>query len=188
MNYYDVNTKKQAKVYKNYIKKNLKNSKWLSKVSYFLEKLMFALAAVLGTLNIVNVIFFSHEPLYLFFLIMTVGFPFGISLIFKTIYSSLILKEFDFRDREIIGIENNTIQYFYIDSLFGDLYQYIIPLDSCSITYDSKLKLYKATGDIKCIITDNENPTIKETVSEVQFLDIFDAPLSQFIDNHKSGI
>lgn len=114
MQTYKVSKKKEKEVYKNYIKQNIWKCGNFVKFSYVFEKILLIAAVILGVLNIVNVVFFSHEPLYLIFLVMTVGFPFGISLIFKTVYEQWILKDFTTKENEIVQLSDTGIQYSYV--------------------------------------------------------------------------
>lgn len=182
MKYYSVNKKKQKEVYKNYIKRAIWQCGNFVKFSYFFEKILLLTAVVLGIINIVNVVFFSHEPLYLFFLIMTIGFPLGISIIFKTVYQSWTLKEYTNRDNEKLGLDDGCIQYSYDDVFSGDLDTFSIPLtDNCKIEYDSTLRKYSITGNIEYTSIDEENNSTVQTVTSIDFLDIFDAPLNDYL-------
>lgn len=182
MKYYSVNKKKQKEVYKNYIKRAIWQCGNFVKFSYVFEKILLLTAVVLGIINIVNVVFFSHEPLYLFFLIMTIGFPFGISLIFKAVYKNWILKDFIVRKNEKLGLDGNKIEYSYNLKYMGNLITFVIPLTgNCKIEYDSQLKKYSVTGNIKYTSTDEENHSTVQMVTSIDFLDVFDAPLFNYL-------
>ena len=182
MKYYSVNKEKQKEVYKNYIKRTVWKCGNFVKFSYVFEKILLLAAVVLGVLNIVNVVFFSHEPLYLFFLIMTVGFPLGISIIFKTVYQSWTLKEYTNRDNEKLGLDGNKIKYSYNLEYMGNLITFVIPLTgNCKIEYDSTLRKYSITGNIEYTSTDEENNSAVQTVTSIDFLDIFDVPLNDYL-------
>lgn len=116
MKYYYIKPKQKKFIYKKYIKSMIHKSGWFVKFSYAFEKFLLILGIILGTLNIVVVLFFSHEPLDLLLLIMTCGFPYGFSLIFKTVYKSWLLRGYIYRKHEIIGFDNNQFEYSYNDS------------------------------------------------------------------------
>lgn len=182
MKYYSVNKKKQKEVYKNYTKRAIWQCGNFVKFSYVFEKILLLTAVVLGIINIVNVVFFSHEPLYLCFLIMTVGFPLGISIIFKTVYQSWTLKEYTNRSNEKLGLDCCCIQYSYNDIFSDDLDTFFVPLsDNCKIEYDPQLKKYSVTGNIKYTSTDEENHSTVQMVTSIEFLDVFDAPLFNYL-------
>lgn len=188
MKYYSVNKKKQKQVYKNYIKLTVWQCGNFVKFAYVFEKILLLAAVILGVLNIINVVFFSHEPLYLFFLIMTVGFPFGISLIFKAVYKNWILKDFIVRQNEKLGLSGNEIEYSYNLKYIGDLITFIIPLTgNCKIEYDSQLRKYSANGDLIYTSTDDEYHNTVQKAPSVEFLNVFDAPLYDCLQSNKRG-
>ena len=116
MKNYLVDVNKQKNVYKNYIKSAVWKCGWFVKFSYVFEKILLIFGVVLGIANIAYVLFFSHDPLDLLFLIMTCGFPYGFSLIFKTVYKSWSLREYIYREHEMISFNNNQFEYSYNDS------------------------------------------------------------------------
>lgn len=182
MKYYSVNKKKKKAIYKNYIKNTIWQCGNFVKFSYVFEKILLLTAVVLGIINIVNVVFFTHEPLYLFFLIMTIGFPFGISLIFKAVYKNWILKDFIVRNNEKLGLNGVGIQYSYNLKYVGKLITFFITLaDNCKIEYNPQLKKYSITGNIKYTSTDEDNHSTVQMVTSIEFLDIFDVPLYNYV-------
>lgn len=113
MKFYSIDEKKTKNTYNAYIKYSVKNFGIFVRFSYVFEKILLLSGVVLVALNLINVVFISHEPLFLLFLIMTGGFPYGLSLIFKAVYKEWILKEYKYRGNQKLGLDNGKLQYSY---------------------------------------------------------------------------
>lgn len=67
MKYYSISSEKEKLVFKDIRKKILREQKPFVKFSYYMEKVIKILAAILALANIVCAVFIIKEPLYLLF-------------------------------------------------------------------------------------------------------------------------
>lgn len=144
-----IDKNKQRETFKKYIKYTLKDFGWFVKFSYVFEKILLVVAVILGLLNLINVIFFSHEPIFLLFLIITIGIPYGLSLIFKTVYREWILKDWKYRNNEKIQIDNKCIQYSYIPPFSNSENNYNVDISKIEkVEHNSCAGVITIKGDV----------------------------------------
>ena len=86
MDTYKVDSAKRKKVLTQVIKENVKNARGFSKFCYVLTMVLRIIAFVLGFVNILYVVFFSSYALDIIYLIMTFGFPYGLSFLSAIVY------------------------------------------------------------------------------------------------------
>ncbi len=184
MKFYSKKNESVKYIYKDYIKHSIKNSGTFIKFSYAVEKILLCLAAILSVLNVIYVFFYTQEPLFLLFLLISGGFPFGISLIFKSVYREWILKDYKYRINEKLGIDNNILQYSYTIPITNVDKIYIIDLKSINrLECDSVMHMVTVIGKVE------ENSVIqnefieKKIIDEVSFFDVFDNEFTETLKN-----
>lgn len=184
-----VDENKQKNVYKSYIKSAVWEYGWFVRFSYVFEKFLLILGAILGVANIAYVLFFSHEPLDLLFLIMTCGFPYGFSLIFKTVYKEWTIKEYKYRGLEKIRFDNSHFEYSYDSPLSNIRNVYSFNYTELEkVEYNSVRHLYNVYGNIRFLETVQGEVISEKVVNEISLLDIFSKDLKDCfvsIDNIK---
>lgn len=174
MRFYNIDEKNVKKKYRDYIKNSIHEYGNFVKFSFVFEKILILVGIVLAILNLINVIFFSHEPLFLLFLIMTAGFPYGISLIFRAVYNNWVLKKYKFRGNERLGLDKDTLQYTYDDYIKGVNNSYIVKSqDISSIEYYKNKHEVVITGKI-IFVTAIQGEKLEEVnIDTIDFLNIF---------------
>ena len=174
MKFYNVNEKNLKIIHKHYIKNSINEYGRFVKFSFVFEKILTVTGIILAILNLINVIFISHEPLFLLFLIMTAGFPYGISLIFRAVYNNWVLKKYKFRGNERLGLDKDTLQYTYDDYIKGVNNSYIVKVQdiSCVEYYKNKHEVV-VTGKIKHITAAQEEKPEEVEIDTIDFLNIF---------------
>ncbi len=174
MKFYSINEKNLKKIHKDYIKNSINEYGKFVKFSFAFEKVLIVVGIILAILNLINVIFISHEPLFLLFLIMTAGFPYGLSLIFRAVYNNWVLKKYKFRGNERLGLDKETVQYTYDDYIKGVNNTYIADRHSISfVEYHKNKHEVVIAGNIK-FVTAVEDEMIEETdINSIDFLNIF---------------
>lgn len=178
MKSYLVDEKKQKSVYNNYIKCAVWKQGWFVKFSYVFEKISLILGLILGVINVINVLFFSHEPLYLLFLIMTCGFPYGLSLIFKAVYKEWTIKEYKYRGFEKIRLNKEIFEYSFDSPLSNIRNVYTFNYSEVEkIEYASNLHMYNIQGNIKFLETVQGEIISEKVINEVSLLDVFSKDL-----------
>ena len=178
MKCYSVDNQKRKKVYNDYIKSAVLEQGWFVEFSYIFEKILLGAGIILGILNLINVIF-SREPLFLLFLIITCGFSYGFSLIFKAIYREWTIKEYKYRGTEKIALNENSLEYSYDSPLSNIRNVYLINfLDIENIEYDSKKHKYCVFGKISFKETVQGEIISEKTIENISILDIFNKDLN----------
>lgn len=174
MKYYSVDNKKEKSIYKDYIKSAVWNYGWFVKFSYIFEKILLVVAVILGLLNLINVIFFSHEPIFLLFLIITIGAPYGLSLIFKTVYCEWTIKEYKYRGLEKIGIDKEHFEYSYDSPLSNIRNTYTLNVsDIDHVEYNEKKHELTVFGNIIFNETVQGEIISEKQVDSISLLNIF---------------
>ena len=95
----------------------------------------------------------EHPAIELALLIMTVGFPYGLSFMPKTVVDMVTLKDFRFRTRNSLSIEDDCLRYGYTDKQIpvreiGYLFEVKLN-DISEIDYYSKSGTIVIKGKIK---------------------------------------
>ena len=170
---YSIDKKAQKTAYKKHIAEHIKDYGNFVKFSYYAEKFCYILMVVLGCWNIWHVVD-EKEPLFLLFLIMTIGFPYGISLIFREIYKDWVLKKYKFRYNERLTLKKDLLQYTYDDYIKGVTYVYTAYSQNISnIEYNPDGCEIFVLGNIK-LETMIQGEVIEENIiPSVDFLNIF---------------
>ena len=102
MQSYEVNQRKRKKAIKQVVKINVKTAKGGVKFCYGLTWFLRILAVILGLANILYVVFLSSYVVDIIFLIMTFGFPYGLSFLSAIVYIISAGGEYRLRRRETI--------------------------------------------------------------------------------------
>lgn len=182
---FTVNIQKKREAFKELSKVEIRKSKGFVKFCYYLTLIMRIVAVLLGIYNIYNVICVSNEPLYLIFLIMTFGFPFGLSYIPWAVYHFSILREYRFRSEEVIDIGKTSMSYKYHDDrlpmedtwlVYNISYSSINKMD-----YTEKTKELILQGDF--VVKTYINGVLKEDElsSELRLLNIFNLDIADLL-------
>lgn len=102
MQSYEINHGKRKKAIKQVVKANVKNAKGIVKFCHGLTWFLRILAVILGLANILYVVFLSSYVVDIIFLIMTFGFPYGLSFLSAIVYIISAGGEYRLRRRETI--------------------------------------------------------------------------------------
>lgn len=176
-----VDEKKAKTIYKEYTKNSVWDYGWLVKFSYVVEKMLLVVAVILGLLNLINVIFFSHEPIFLLFLIITIGAPYGLSLIFKTVYCEWTIKEYKYRGLEKIGIDKEHFEYSYDSPLSNIRNEYRVNVfDVKSVQYNVKRYELTIIGSITFNETVQGEIISENQIEKIKMLNIFKKDLVEY--------
>ena len=176
-----VDEKKAKTIYKEYTKNSVWDYGWLVKFSYVVEKILLVVAVILGLLNLINVIFFSHEPIFLLFLIITIGAPYGLSLIFKTVYCEWTIKEDKYRGLEKIGIDKEHFEYSYDSPLSNIRNEYRVNVfDVKSVQYNVKRYELTIIGSITFNETVQGEIISENQIEKIKMLNIFKKDLVEY--------
>lgn len=178
MKYYSISSEKEKLVFKDIRKKFLREQKPFVKFSYYMEKVIKILAAILALANIVYAVFIIKEPLYLLFLTLTFIVPLAFSLIFKAVYKGFSQTFKIDKIEELMGLLEQGIYYTYKEN--SDLqteFKYEFFYDYKNITqiiHNKNLDLIQLYGQGLCIISENGTETEKNQSQELYFFNIFD--------------
>lgn len=174
MKCYSVDNKKEKSIYKDYIKSAVWNYGWFVKFSYVFEKILIITGIILALSNVCYIIFVSHDPLDLILLIITGGFPYGISLIFRTVYREWTLKEYKFRGFEKIGVSKDCFEYSYDAPLSNIRNTYTLNISDINhVEYNEKKHELTAFGNIIFNETVQGEIISEKQVDSVSLLNIF---------------
>lgn len=185
MKYYEVDLDKRKKVLKSYIKKNIKNANWFSRLCYILAGVLRILAIVLAIVNILYVAILSKDGLDLIFLIMTFGFPMLLSLLPSTVYIIDVGGEYRLRRKETIAFTENSIVYSHKDDRSGLLdvvYSHKVNYSEIDdVIVDELSGLVEIHGNI--IVETYENSELKEILNAkiFDFLNAYDENVVEII-------
>lgn len=180
-----VEEKKAKTIYKKYVKNSVWDYGWFVKFSYVFEKILLVVAVILGLLNLINVIFFSHEPIFLLFLIITIGAPYGLSLIFKTVYCEWTIKEYKYRGLEKIGIDKEHFEYSYDSPLSNIRNEYRVNVfDVKSVQYNVKRYELTIIGSITFNETVQGEIISENQIEKIKMLNIFKKDLVEYFKNN----
>ena len=116
MSTFKIDFKKRKKLLKNTIKGKVRKQKGFIKFCYILELLLKISAFVFGVGNIIYVLLGNASLTWLVFCIVTFGFPFGLSLLPRTVYVMTLGGEYRFRIKESLTLREDGLFYSYHDS------------------------------------------------------------------------
>ena len=185
MKYYEVDLDKRKRLLKSYIKKNIKNANWFSRLCYILAGVLRILAIVLAIVNILYVAILSKDGLDLIFLIMTFGFPMLLSLLPSTVYIIDVGGDYILRRKETIAFTENAIIYSHKDDRSGLLdvvYSHKVNYSEIEdVIVDELSGLVEIHGNI--IVETYENSELKETLNAkiFDFLNAYDEDVVEII-------
>lgn len=188
MQSYEVNQGKRKKAIKQVVKANVKNAKGFVKFCYGLTLFFRILAVILGLANILYVIFLSNYVVDIIFLIMTFGFPYGLSFLSAIVYIIAAGGEYRLRRRETITFANGGFVYSYRDDRVGlsdTIFAFHIAYENVSkYDYDVKTKVLTLYG--KIIGDTYENGELKATdeYNEISLLDVYDFSLKSLLEEN----
>lgn len=173
MKYYSISSEKEKLVFKDIRKKFLREQKPFVKFSYYMEKVIKILAAILALANIVYAVFIIKEPLYLLFLTLTFIVPLAFSLIFKAVYKGISQTFKINKIEELMGLSEQGIYYTYKEN--SDLqtefkYEFFYDYENITqIIHNKNLDLIQLYGQGLCIISENGTETEKIKVKNYIF-------------------
>jgi len=188
MQSYEINQGKRKKAIKQVVKTNVKTSKGFVKFCYGLTWFFRILAVVLGLANILYVVFLSSYVVDIIFLIMTFGFPYGLSFLSAIVYIISAGGEYRLRRRETITFANGGFVYSYHDDrvglsdaifAFNVLYENISKYD-----YDDKTKILTLYGKIIGDTYENGELKASDEYNEISLLDVYDFSVKQLLDEN----
>lgn len=188
MHAYDINQGKRKKAIRQVVKVNTKNAKGFVKFCYGLTWFLRILAIILGLANILYVAYLSSYIVDIVYPIMAFGVPYGFSFLSATVYIISASREYSFRKRETIILEDNGFVYSYHDDrivLLDTIFVFRAAYENiCKYDYDAKTKILTLYGKIVGYIYENgEQKEICE-INEVSLLDTYDVSLKQLLDNN----
>ena len=179
MQYFSVDEQKRNRIMREHDKKEIHVAKPFVKFSYYTYKALRIMAIILGLVNLIYVVLFSHDPLDLLFLLMTIGFPLGISFIFLAVCRASINDDIIYKQNEQFGIDDTSLVYSYSDmrSLQNN-YMFTFKANLSDIdyvSYDSYFEKITVWGTIKCQVYSGDGRFIEENDSKgLYFYNIFD--------------
>lgn len=191
MHSFGVNQRKRKKAIKQLVKANVKEAKGFVKFCYGLTWFFRILAVILGLANILYVVFLSRYVMIdILYLLMTFGFPYGLSFLPATVYIVSASVEYCMRRRETITFVDGGFVYSYHDDRVGlsdSIFAFNVLYENISkYDYDDKAKILTLYG--KIVGDTYENGELKESdeYNEISLLDVYDFSVKQLLDD--SGV
>ncbi len=187
MEIYKINSAKRRKALKYVVKENVKTSNSLVKFCYGLTIALRILAFVLGIANILYVLLISDYLVEMFFLIMTFGFPYGISFLPATFYSVSCAVEYRLRRRETITLTNDGFVYSYHDDRVGLLNNTIFGFNVLyekirSFDYNTKTSCITLYGSFIVDTYENDELKVSNEYNEFTLLNVFECDVKEIIE------
>lgn len=188
MQYFDINQSKRKKAIKQVVQANVKTANGGVKFCYGLTWFLRILAVLLGLANILYVVFLSSYVVDIIFLIMTFGFPYGLSFLSAIVYIISAGGEYRLRRRETITFANGGFVYSYHDDrvglsdaifAFNVLYENISKYD-----YDERTKTLTLYGKIIGDTYENGELKASDEYNEISLLDVYDFSVKQLLDEN----
>lgn len=188
MQSYEANQSKRKKAIKQVVKANVKTAKGGVKFCYGLTWFLRIIAVLLGLANILYVVFLSSYVVDIIFLIMTFGFPYGLSFLSAIVYIISAGGEYRLRRRETITFVNGGFVYSYHDDrvglsdaifAFNVLYENISKYDC-----DDRTKTLTLYGKIIGDTYENGKLKASDEYNEISLLDVYDFSVKQLIDEN----
>lgn len=181
----EINISKKREALNKYIKEEAKKSKGGIKLCYILTLLFRILAIILGIGTIIYVVMISGYYVELMLLIITFGFPIGLSYLPATVYKASLGREYMFRHQENASFDANNFVYSYRDSRTGlsdQFFAFKIPYDKITeIKRDEKTKLLEISGEI--ILETYENNVLTDSIlgEKMDFIDAYNIEVAEKI-------
>lgn len=185
MKTYDVDGKKRKKALKRIVKVNIKDSKGFVKFCYGLTWFLRTLAVALGIANIIYVMFFSNHFVEIIFLIMTFGFPYGLSYLSAIVYIISAGGEYRLRRRETITLANDGFVYGYHDDRVGlsdAVFGFNVSYNKIEkYEYDEGTKLLTLYGTIVGNTYENGEFKNSDEYNQISMLDVYDISINKLL-------
>lgn len=122
------------------------------------------------------------------FLIMTFGFPYGLSLLSAIVYIISAGGEYRLRRRETITFANGGFVYSYHDDRVGlsdAIFAFNVLYENISkYEYDDKTKLLTLYGKIIGDTYENGELKTSDEYNEISLLDVYDFSVKQLLDEN----
>ena len=179
MRSFEINQSKRKKAIKQVVKANVKTAKGGVKFCYGLTWFLRILAVFGGLANILYVVFLSNYIVDIIFLIMTFGFPYGLSFLSAIVYIISASGEYRLRRRETITFANGGFVYSYHDDRAG-LSNTIFAFN---VLYD-KTKVLTLYGKIIGDTYENDELKASDEYNEISLLDVYDFSVKQLLDEN----
>lgn len=188
METFNVDPAKRKKALKQVVKKNVKDAKGFPKFCYGLTITLRILACVLGLANILYVIFLSSYAVDIIFLIMTFGFPYGLSFMSAIVYIISCGGEYRLRRRETITLANGGFVYSYHDDRVGlkdTIFGFNVLYDRIQrFEYDKKTRCITLYGSILVDTYENGELKSSDEYNEISLLDVFEVDVKELLENN----
>lgn len=191
MKYYYVNENKKKQIFKKFIKAKLQESGGFIKLSYLVEKIIIVLGVVLSSFVLLRMVLLSHNPIDLFYLSITGGFPYLWSLVFKTIYKNWILRGYLFRKHELIGVNSEWFEYSYNDSRLDSDKTLTVKFayeNIDKVVYDKKSGEISFYGKLSFKETKQDTVIDEDVWSGTAILNVFDLDILELLKQYKIDI
>lgn len=188
MQSYEINHSKRKKAIKQVVKANVKTAKGFVKFCYGLTWFLRILAVILGLANILYVVFLSNYVVDIIFLIMTFGFPYGLSFLSAIVYIISAGGEYRLRRRETVTFANGGFVYSYHDDRVGlsdAIFAFNVFYENISkYDYDDNTKMLTLYGKIIGDIYENGELKASDEYNEISLLDAYDFSVKQLLDEN----
>lgn len=188
MRSFEINQSKRKKAIKQVVKANVKTAKGGVKFCYGLTWFLRILAVFGGLANILYVVFLSNYIVDIIFLIMTFGFPYGLSFLSAIVYIISASGEYRLRRRETITFANDGFVYSYHDDRAGlsnTIFAFNVLYENISrYNYDDKTKVLTLYGKIIGDTYENDELKASDEYNEISLLDVYDFSVKQLLDEN----
>lgn len=188
MQTYDIDQTKRKKAIKKIVKINVKNTKGFVKFCYGLTIFLRILAILLGAANILYVIFFSSYAVDIIMLIITFGFPYGLSFLPATVYVISMGGEYRLRKSETVTFTETGFIYSYHDNRLGFsdsiLAFHIVYEKIARFAFEEKTRILTLYGKITGDIYENGELEKSDEYSEISLLDAYNISLEQLLEEN----
>ena len=185
MRVYTVDHQERETATRRIVKENIRSSKGVVKLAVILAWILRTLSIILGLGTIAYVVFFSKKPLDLIFLIITAGFPFGLSFIPAAFYYSVAGREYRLRGNESVSLSEDGFVYSFRDRrilMENTVYAFRVLYHQVkSFEYDSYKKLLMLNANIIVDTYVDGEKTATDEMSELSFLDVYEIQLNQLL-------
>lgn len=188
MQSYETNQGKRKNAIKQIVKTNVKTTKGFVKFCYGLTWFLRILAVILGLANILYVVFLSSYVVDIIFLIITFGFPYGLSFLSAIVYIISAGGEYRLRRRETITFANGGFVYSYHDDRVGlsdAIFAFNILYENIShFDYDDRTKILTLYGKIIGDTYENGELKSSDEYNEISLLDVYDFSVKQLLEEN----
>ena len=189
MQSYEINQSKRKKAIKQVVKANVKHSKGFVKFCYGLTLFLRILAVILGLANVLYVIFLSSYVVDIIFLVMTFGFPYGLSFLSAIVYIISAGGEYRLRRGETITFANGGFVYSYHDDRVGlsdKVFGFNVLYENIDrYEFDNKTKILTLHGKIIGDTYEKGELKASDEFTEITLLDVYDISLKQILEENR---